>query len=202
MDDASAWRGADGGLSRVSKRPTEGDGPLIERVASGDRRALGEVYARFGEALFGYLLAITKDRQLAEELLQDTLVAVWQNAGTFRGRSSAKTWVFGVARRRAHDALRRRALPLAEGGELDAAPAVESGPEEALLADARREGLEALIGRLSPVHREVLTLVFFHGLSYGEAAEVLGVRVGTVKSRLHNAKRAVRALFEDPKERG
>lgn len=198
--------GAYGGIFRVSnKRPVDEGFLLIERVVSGDKAALEEIYDRFGDDLFRYLFTFTRDRQLAEEILQETLVSVWQGANSFRGRSSAKTWIFGVARHQACNALRRHALPLAQEGELEAIdniPAADSEPGEVIFAEDRLEELAEFIGRLSPVHREILTLVFFHGLSYTEAAEVLGARIGTVKSRLYNAKRALRTLLEEPEWRG
>ena len=188
----------------MGKRPAghghREDRSVLAGVASGDKGALEDLYARFGRPLFGYLLTLTPDRGLAEEILQDTLVAVWQNAGAYAGRSSVKTWLFAVARRQAHNRLRSRRFPFAGEEELENLPASELDPEAALLTEARREELAASIGRLSPLHREVLALVFFHELSYEETAEVLGVPVGTVKSRLSNAKRALRGIVQTPKE--
>ena len=188
------------GVFRVSEYRVEVDLSIIGRVASGDKRALGEVYDRFGGALFRYLLALTGDYQLSEEILQDTMVAVWRSAGTFRGGSSAKTWVFGVARRQAHNTLRRRRLPLAGEEMLSTFPDEEIGPEEGLISGARKEELESGIRRLPAVHREVLALIFFHELSYEETAEVLGVPIGTVKSRLSNAKKSLKAQLWNPEE--
>lgn len=185
----------------VRGRPVEGDRLLLRRVAEGDERALGEIHDRFGRSLFGYLLTLARDRRLAEEILQDTLVAVWRNAGSYAGRSSAKTWIFGVCRRQAHNTLRRRNLPLAGEEPPEALPASEPGPEEALLAGARRQELADRLEELSPLHREALVLFFFQGLSYEETAEVSGVPVGTVKSRLSNAKRALRDAMQKEKGR-
>ena len=200
MDGTHALQGMADGVFRVSKRRVDEDLSLIGRVASGDKQALGEVYDRFGGALFRYLVTLTGDYQVAEEVLQDTLVAVWRSARTFRGRSSAKTWVFGVARRQAHNTLRRRDLPLTGEDALRVFPDEEAGPEEGVISEVRREELEAAIGRLSPVHREVLVLIFFNELSYEETAEVLGVPIGTVKSRLSNAKKSLRSQLQNPEE--
>ena len=182
-------------------RPIDGDRLLLWRVAAGDEKALTEIYDRFGRSLFGYVLTISQDRELAEEILQDTLVAVWRDAGSYAGRSSAKTWVFGVCRRQAHNALRRRNLPLAGGEASDALPAPDPGPEEILLVEAWQRELADRIGSLAPLHRETLILFFFQGLSYEETAEVAGVPVGTIKSRLSNAKKALRKLLQKERER-
>ena len=189
-------------MGRVDEeRPVDRDRLVLERVAAGERAALEEVYARFGGALFRYLLTLAPDRRVAEEILQDTLVAVWRGAGTYRGRSSVRSWLFGIARRQAHNTLRRRGPSLAPEDDLRSYPSPESGPEDALLTGTRREELMMLVGQLSPVHREVLALFFFHELSYEETAGVLGVPVGTVKSRLSNAKKAMRTLMRAPEER-
>src|SRR5215472_11942301 len=86
---------------------------LILSIAAGDRAALSLLYSRIGGPLMGYLMQLTSDYGLAEELLQDTLLAIWTSATTFAGRSRPRTWLFGVARRQAHNTLRRHGLPLA-----------------------------------------------------------------------------------------
>lgn len=178
----TAWSGSDP------------DAALLERVALHDRAALGELYNRHRVALFGYLVRLCGDVPTAEELLQDTLVAVWHGAAGYEGRSSVRTWIIGIGRRQAHDRLRRKGLPTADEAELTAVPSAAAGPEDVALASARQEELAALVGRLSPLHREVLHLAFAEGLQYREIAEVLRVPLGTVRSRLHNAKRELAAL--------
>lgn len=173
---------------------------LLARIARGDRDALGALYDRYQTPLFHYLLRLVGDRALAEELLQDTLVAVWTSAATYAGRSAVQTWLIGVARRQAHNTLRRRALPRADEAELASLPAPDPATEDAALAGVRREELAVALARLAPAHREVLVLTFVHGLSYLEMAEIVGVPEGTIKSRLSNAKRALRALLEESKE--
>ncbi len=173
---------------------------LVRLVASGDRDALAELYARFGGTLFRYLLQLTNERGLAEEVLQDTLVGAWKSAGTFEGRSSVQTWLIGIARRQAHNSLRRRALPRADVEELDVLESSGPNPEDAAIAAAEREEVAAAIRWLTPAHREVLTLAFVDGLSYEEIATIAGVPEGTIKSRLSNAKRNLRILLQGGKE--
>src|SRR5712692_8361387 len=180
----------------MGEKAADGDRQLLGRVASGDRDALAELYERFGSALFRYLLQITNERGVAEEVLQDTLVGVWKSAGTFEGRSTVQTWLIGIARRQAHNTLRRRMLPRADLGDVEILPATGPEPEDAALAELEREELARTIQRLAPAQREILTLTFAEGLSYSEMATVIGVPEGTIKSRLSNAKRALRALLE------
>jgi RNA polymerase sigma factor (sigma-70 family) len=180
----------------VSTQPADDDLQTIRRIAAGDREALTELYLRYRQPIFRYLLQLTPDRGLAEELLQDTLVAVWRSAQGFAGRSSAQTWLLGIARRQAHNTLRQRGVALADAAELETLPASEPGPEATALASAARAQLASAFDQLAAVHREVLALTFVEGLSYQQIASVLGVPVGTVKSRLSNARRALRTLLD------
>src|SRR5579884_129171 len=180
-------------ISWAAAPPADEDVAALRRIAGGDRQALTELYLRYRLPLFRYLLQLTPDHGLAEELLQDTLVAIWKSARTFEGRSSARTWIFGIARRQAHNTLRQRGLPLADPAELEALTAGDPEPEDAALASAERAELAGALRALAPIHREVLVLTFMQELSYQETAQVLGIPVGTVKSRLNHAKRALRA---------
>ena len=173
------------------------DAEHLVRIAGGDRKALAELYARHQRALFRYLCQLTPDHGLAEEILQDSLVAVWQGAARFEARSSVRTWLFGIARRQAHNALRRRGLPLADAEAMDSLQDPDPGPEARLLSLGDAEELARRLALLPLIHREVLVLNFVHGLSYEEIAVVVGAPVGTVKSRLSNAKRALRQSFAD-----
>lgn len=175
--------------------PARDDQSLIARIATGDREALAELYARYQQPLFSYLLQLTPDHGLAEEMLQDTLVAIWKSARGFEGRSTVLTWLIGIARRQAHNTLRKRRLPLADEAELADMISAEPEPEAFALNSLARDELIAAFRQLPALHREVLTLTLVQELSYEETAAILGVPVGTVKSRLSNAKRMMRALL-------
>lgn len=179
----------------MSEQPVEDDRQLVKRVAASDRQALTELYTRYQRPLFNYLLQFTPDYGLAEELLQDTLVAVWKSAASFEQRSSVLTWLFGIARRQAHNSLRRHSLQLVDESALEMLPAPDPEPEEFALATFAREELIEAFKQLTPVHREVLVLVLLQDLSYEETATVLCVPIGTVKSRLNHAKRLIRTLL-------
>lgn len=173
---------------------------LLHRIAAGDHGALVALYQRYQRPLFRYLLQLTPDRELAEEILQDTLVAVWKAAGEFQGRSSVRTWLIGIARRQAHNALRRPSPPVADPAGLEEMEADDPDPEAAALAAIDREALARALAQLAPLHREIIILTFVHGLSYQEMASVLDVPVGTVKSRLSNAKRALSRAIQPQAE--
>jgi len=204
---AGAWpvMGAESSEA-INSSETRGDEDvrLVARLAAGDRDALAELYARYQRPLFGYLLRLASDRGLAEELLQDTLVAAWTSAGAFAGRSGVRTWLFGIAHRQAHNTLRRRGLPLvAEDTDapIDETPDSDPGPEDRALASADRSDMIDALSRLSPAHREVLILALVQGMPQTELAGMLGTP-GTVKSRLHHAKAALRRALTVGKEEG
>jgi RNA polymerase sigma-70 factor (ECF subfamily) len=169
---------------------------LIERISHGDREALIDLFEQNRFALLSYIRAMTPDHGLAEEILQDTLYAVWTCAGKFEGASSGRTWIFGIARRRARDQLRKRALPLIGLQALETLPSRDPEPDDQVFANEGSNRLASLIGELSPAHREALILTFVQEFSYRETADVLGVPIGTVKSRLFGAKRELRELLE------
>ena len=175
---------------------SEAEEMVVARMAAGERAALAELYASHRGPLLGYLRSLVGDPGLAEEVLQDTLYAAWTGAAAYGGRASVRAWLLGIARRRAHDALRRRTIHIVAGDELGSLPAPEPEPESLALAGGDIELLRAALARLRPMHREALVLNFMQELPYREIAEVLGVPIGTVMSRLHHAKRALRAELE------
>jgi RNA polymerase sigma factor (sigma-70 family) len=172
-----------------------GDEALVRAVASGDAGALARLYERHGGALFGYLYRLAGDRMTAEEILQDTMLAVWRSAAAFEGRSKATTWLFGIARRQAHNRLRGRPGPAPAGIALPDRPDQGAGPDELAIAAAGGTPVAAAIDRLPDHHRDVIALVFVAGLPLADVAEVLAIPVGTVKSRLHHARAAVAAAL-------
>jgi RNA polymerase sigma factor (sigma-70 family) len=177
------------------------DEALLRRIGRGEVDALTVLYRRHGAGLFAFLVRLARDRMLAEEILQDTLLAVWRGAAGFAGRSQVRTWLYGIARRQAHNRL--RAARPAEAG-LDQVPeraAVEPGPEELALAGLSRDRVLAAVDRLSLAHREVVVLMAVAELTQAEIAAVVGVPVGTIKSRLHHARAALARTLAELEER-
>jgi RNA polymerase sigma-70 factor (ECF subfamily) len=165
-------------------------------IASGEQSALLALYQRYQRPLFVYLLRLLRDASLAEEVLQDVLVAIWQGAAAFSGRSRVSTWVFGIAHHQAMQATRRRALPLVPPEDCEDLGDAAQDAERVTFALALQEDLEAALEMLAPVHREALELVLALGFSYEEAAVITDVPIGTVKSRVNHARRLMqRALI-------
>jgi RNA polymerase sigma-70 factor (ECF subfamily) len=163
------------------------DRQLLRLVADGDEQALDKLYQRHSTTLYNYLLRLIHEPPIAEELLQEVFLAVWQGAGRFRGQSKITTWLFRIAHNQAVSWLRRRreATTLDELTHLPA----EGNPEEKAMASWRADQIQWALDQLSPKHRAVLELAFYHGLPYAEIAEIVDCPVGTVKSRVSYARK-------------
>jgi RNA polymerase sigma-70 factor (ECF subfamily) len=163
---------------------------------------MADFYRLHSRTVLTHISLLVGERALAEEVYQDTMLAIWRGAGSFRGDSRVRTWVIAIARRQARDRLRRRQLRLVSDAELTDRPSPGPGPEALALDRAEVSDVAGAIAGLGRAHRDVLSLAFGAGLSLAEVAEVLEVPVGTVKSRLTAARTAlVRALAEKGKSR-
>ena len=185
------------------------DGDLARAVGAGDDDALGELYERYGRACYGLARRILDDAQLAEDVVQQVFLALWQGSGYDPERGAVSTWLLSVTHHKAVDALRReskRRKHLAGEQHLIEIAAARPGPDteawNRLRASRTREALRSL----PPEQREVLLLAYYGGYTQREIAELSGVPIGTVKSRTLTALRRMRALFEsdptDPADRG
>ncbi len=169
---------------------------LLHAIAAGDARALDMLYARHGPYLLGYLLTCLNDRAAAEEVLQDVMLAVWQHAAGFRGESKVRTWMLTIARNRAINRQRRHAPALVSLDDGFDSPSPDTGPMERVERATRQQALQEALRRLPAEQREILDLVFYQQLSGPEVADVLQITLGTVKSRLHRAKEALRRTLQ------
>ena len=169
---------------------------LLARVAKKDREALAEVYARFQRPLFRYLFHLLRQKELAEDVLQEVMLVVWQKAPTFQGTAQAASWIFGIAHHQAFKALRRDASSTLIELEAAAELADEAlDPEADLLRQTTHEEIAQALACLTPEHREVLELAFFQDFACKEIAAIVGIPLGTVKSRLSYARRALKAAL-------
>ena len=186
---------------------------LLAHVAAGDEEALQQIYRAYCPRLRRYLWhQLDGDLSRVEEALQDIFLAIWRTAGGYRGDARVSTWVYQIAHYVALGARRRLArhpdhLPLAtlededaSEGEWNLAATVADNAvgEDAVL---NRLALDDALSHLSAKHREVLTIIFQYGFSLHEAAQILDVPAGTVKSRVSYARKALlRALSTIPAE--
>jgi len=181
-----------------------GDAALLERARGGDRDALEELLARHQRRVYRFGLEMCRDEEDAKDVLQETLLAVARTVKDFRGASSVSTWLYAIARsfcikkrRRSKFAPESEESLDAEGpGALALRIADEGRPPDDVAAGRQIEAaLQQAIGALDPMYREVLLLRDVEGLTAAEVAEVMGLTVEAVKSRLHRARVAVRAAL-------
>jgi RNA polymerase sigma-70 factor, ECF subfamily len=180
-----------GATTLTSPGPAGDDAQLLRRIGQGDESAMAAFYREHGRVVLAQVLLVAGERVLAEEIVQDTMLAVWRGAGAFRGESSVRSWVIAIARRQTRDRLRGRRLRVVDDAYLADQPGSSPGPEVMALDRAELAEVMGAIRELAPRHREVFGLVFSSGLSLPEVAGVLEVPVGTVKSRLNAARTAL-----------
>lgn len=177
-------------LSDVKPRPS--DDELLRATASGDRRAFEQYYRRNAPWLEVRLRRRCGDAELAADVVQETFIAVWRAAGSYRGSDQAAGWLWSIATRRLIDAHRRRLARAPTAGEPHEHLVHAPSAEEEALASSYGADLARALDRLSPELRTVLQATVLDGLSIREAALLLDVPEGTVKSRAMRARRALR----------
>jgi len=162
---------------------------LLASVARRDAAAFRALYDATSPKLFGFALRILNRKELAEEVLQESFVSVWNNAGSYQaGLAAPMTWMTTIVRNRAYDLLRRVDATVeidANTFDKDVMEALESSepsPFDALSMDAEAKALAQCLSRLEGLHRQAIALAFYHDLSHSEVAERMKLPLGTVKT--------------------
>ena len=172
------------------------DESLIARIAQGDRLAMKVLYGRHHVRVYRFALRLTRDESVAEDLISEVFLDVWRQAGKFEGRSAVSTWLLAITRFKALSVLRRR-----KDAELDdeTAAAIEDtsdDPEVVLEKQDTGNALRQCISALTPEHREVIDLVYYHEKSVEEAAAIMGIPENTVKTRMFYARKKLAELLK------
>lgn len=175
---------------------------LLARVAAGEMAAFEALYRCYHPRLLRFLGRMTRRPALVDELLNDTLFVVWHRASSFNGASKVSTWVLGIAYRKALKALSRLDEPGDDAAATGRDVAAESraGPDELRGRSELQAALLQALDGLSPEHRAVVDLTYFHGLDYREIAQIADCPVDTVKTRMFHARRRLRALLAGDRE--
>jgi RNA polymerase sigma-70 factor (ECF subfamily) len=174
------------------------DADLLRRVAAGDDAALEALYSRYGRACFALARRILDDAQLAEDVVQQVFLALWQGSGYDPSRGAVSTWLLSVTHHKAVDSVRResnRRKRLAGEQVLLETAAVGPGPEDQAWAQLRAERTREGLRDLPAEQREVLLLAYYGGYTQREIAEMTGLPLGTVKSRTLTAMRKLREVL-------
>jgi|SRR5664279_2903667 len=171
---------------------------LIAGAAAGDTACFERLYSLYERRVFHYVRGFVRDISVAEEVVVDTMLAVWDGARRFNRESRASTWILGIARHKALDAVRRASrsgtqVSLDEAADLATSAA---GPEDLAHERTLKAAMEGAFGQLSSEHREILYLAFFEDMPYEEIASLLSLPVNTVKTRVFYAKQKLKVEMQ------
>ena len=183
-------------VRRPNAMQSKSDEVLIGRIATGDRLAMQVLYARHHVRVYRFVLRIVSNSSVAEDLISEVFLDVWRQAGKFEARSAATTWLLAIARFKALSAMRRK--PEEELDE-EMAGAIEDpadDPEVVAQKKDKSEILRKCLTALSPDHREIIDLVYYHEKSVEEVAGIVGIPEATVKTRMFYARKKLSELLK------
>ena len=209
-------------MQRIGPDASRGDADLVSRIHARDEEALAVAYDRHADAVYGSLVRFLGDRESAEDVVQETYLALWQRAHQFDPRAGTLLgWLLGIARHKAIDRFRaasrrpRVVAPWTNRGEpaRGDAPALASGepvgtatadddPEDAAAREWTRSVVRAALSTMPDLERQVLELAYVRGLSQSEIAARLGWPLGTVKTRTRRALAGMREALDEVPDLG
>lgn len=163
---------------------------VLARVSRGDRAAFAALYRASSAKLYGIILRISKRREIADELLQEVYVRIWERAGDFDpDRASAIAWMAAIARNRALDEVRRKGLVVAPDGDEQAAKVPDPGRLASELVEMAEDNkrLADCLDRLEEGRRDMVRLAYLEGWSREELSQRFGAPVATIKTWLHRS---------------
>lgn len=173
------------------------DDKLLALIAERDKHAMQALYCRYNIRLYRFVARIAAATTLAEDIVSETFVDVWKAAKSYKAQSTVATWLYSIARNKAYSALRRSSDRLTNDGLNEEIEDTADTPEGAILKLDRSKLLQRCLVRLSPMHREVVDLVYYHEKPIHEVAEILSVAENTVKTRLHYARAHIERLLKE-----
>jgi RNA polymerase sigma-70 factor, ECF subfamily len=188
--------GAAASAQWAAARESSSDETLTRRIAAGDQSAMRALFARYRVRVYRWLLRLVDDEALAEDLLSEVFLDVWRHAASFEARSSLSTWLLAIARYKAFSARRRRTDAELDEATVSTVPDTRDDPEVTLQKKNRAEALRRSLPQLSPQHREIIDLAYYHGKSVKEIAEIVRISEATVKTRMFYARRKLAELVE------
>ena len=173
------------------------DVELLARVSNGDEAAIEQIYQRYGGACFALARRVLDDATLAEDVVQQVFLALWQGHGFDPARGSVSTWLLSVTHHKAVDVVRRegRRRRMSSDQALIDLAATSPGPDDEAWRLLRAERTRAALRELTAEHREVLLLAYYGGYTQREIADMTGLPLGTVKSRTLAAMNRLRVVL-------
>jgi RNA polymerase sigma-70 factor (ECF subfamily) len=172
------------------------DEALIRLIADGDRRAMQVLYARHNVRVFRFIVRLTGNQTMAEDLVSEVFLDVWRQAEGFEAKSQVSTWLLAIARYKALSALRRRTDEHLDDQMAATIEDTADDPEAQVSTKDRNALVQKCLIQLSQAHREVIDLVYYHEKSIDEVARIVGVPAATVKTRMFYARNKMADLLK------
>jgi RNA polymerase sigma-70 factor (ECF subfamily) len=172
------------------------DDMLLESIADGNRTAMHILYCRHNVRVYRFILRIVRDATAAEDLVSQVFLDVWRTAGQFQGRSQVSTWLLSIARFKALTAMRQRRFEDIDQEDVRQIPDDSDTPETSLDRSDTSAILRACVQKLSPAHREIINLVYYHEKSVEEVGRIIGIPQSTVKTRMFYARKQLADLLK------
>jgi RNA polymerase sigma-70 factor (ECF subfamily) len=197
-ENSSVRESVDGAMSPQIEERNRFAGLVEQVAASQDRSAFAALFAHYGPRVKGYLVRLGLAQAQAEDVAQEVMVTVWRKAGLFdRRQASVSTWIFRIARNRRIDAFRRDQRAVLDADDPSLQPQAEAAPDAGLDVLEREDQIRLALADLPAEQRDLIRRAFYEGLSHREIAEVTGVPLGTVKSRLRLAFNKLRLSLDE-----
>lgn len=169
--------------------PTElSDKALVQLIADEDKRALKLLYLRHHDRVRRFVTRLTGNESIADDVVNEVFLEAWRHAGEFEGRSQVATWLLSIARFKAISACRRRSESQLDDRTAAVIEDVSDNPSTAMEKRQRSAILQNCLAKLTPIHREVINLIYYQGKKIEEVAQSTGTPINTIKTRMHHAR--------------
>jgi RNA polymerase sigma-70 factor (ECF subfamily) len=173
------------------------DEDLVESIARGDKGAMRVLYTRHSLRIYRFILRLTGNTSLSEDLVSEVFLYVWRQADAFEAKSRVSTWLLAIARYKAFSALRRRSDERLDDATVAVIEDPADDPEIAFHGRQRSALVGKCLMKLAPAHRQVIDLVYYHEKSIDEVAQIVGIPANTVKTRMFYARTRMAELLAE-----
>jgi RNA polymerase sigma-70 factor (ECF subfamily) len=177
--------------------PDASDEALVEAIAHGDRGALQALFGRHNVRVYRFVLRFLNDEAAAEDMVSEVFFDVWRQAERFERRSQVSTWLLGIARNKALSLLRRRSAEELDDEVAEFIEDTSDNPEVSMQKRQQASVLQACLTQLSPAHREIVDLVYYHERTVEEVADIIGIPANTVKTRMFYARKRIGEMLAE-----
>ncbi|WP_249729618.1 MULTISPECIES: sigma-70 family RNA polymerase sigma factor [unclassified Chelatococcus] len=170
------------------------DAELLERLMAGDRAAMRAIFTAHHLRVFRFVVRLVEREDVAEDVVTEVFLDLWRQAGQFEQRSSLSTWLLVIARNKAYSSLRRRKEEQLDDGVAEALPDQDDSPEISAQKMNKAAIMRQCLDKLSPEHRMVMDLVYYHEEPIEAVSRILGIPENTVKTRMFHARKRLSEL--------